>query len=524
MVVPAVWKRVAPGLVLALAITAVGAPASAQSDGCVPAADLVCTELGAVRGLIDGAVVSFRGIPYAQPPTGALRWRPPQPPTPWVGTRDGSRFGSVCPQLDGDNVTGSEDCLFVNVWTPVNRTASLLPVMVYLTGGGNHGQSGQGGGGANFVGTRLTREGVILVTVNIRLGALGFLTHPALDAESDRRVSGNYGTQDHLAMLRWVQRNLRAFGGDPSKVLLFGTSAGGASICGLLTSPLAAGLFHGVAMESSVPTGCEYQTKTLAQSRTGATLATALGCADALCLRSKSPREILLALRPNMNLFPRAYGPVVDGYVFPEQPMARIRAGLAAKVPVLMGNNLEEAASWVDQIGSLEGPDGYERALERLFGTPLARRVAVEYPVSGYASPRAAIVRAATDGLFTCMTKRVTTALATTSAAPVFRYLFTYTPEQAKERFVGHSIEMPFLYQSWSAYAPTAKDVEVSERMIGMWTALAKTGRPGTQPWHPVTASSSPYLEISGTLQEKIGEADSHCGFWESVNLPTPHL
>jgi len=522
--VPAVWKRRVLGLCLALVLGAAVAPMHAQSDGCASTADVACTEYGAVRGVVDGAVVSFRGIPYAQPPTGDLRWRPPQPPAPWTGTRDGSTFGPICPQLEGDDVIGNEDCLTLNVWAPSRRTGQLLPVMVYLTGGGNHSQSGQGGGGGHFVGTRLTREGVVLVTVNIRLGALGFLTHPALDAESKRHTSGNYGTQDHLAMLQWVRRNIRAFGGDPNAVFLFGTSAGGASICGLLTSPLAAELFHGVAMESSVPTGCEYQTKAQAQMRTGTTLATALGCTDARCLRGKSPRELFLALRPNMNLLPRAYGPVVDGYVFPEQPIARIRAGQAAKVPVLMGNNLDEAASWVDQLGPIEGATGYQQALERLFGVALAPRVAAEYPASTFPSPRAAVVRAATDGLFTCMTRRVTTALAATSEAPVYRYLFTYVPELARDRFAGHSTEMPFLYQSWRAYSPTAKDLAVSERLVGFWTRMAKSGRPGVDTWQAVTPRVPAYLEIGETQALKSGEADAHCGFWDVAALPTPHL
>lgn len=504
-------------------LTAGSIGSRAQSPACQAAADVACTAYGVVHGIVDDGTVSFRGIPYALPPTGDRRWRPPQPPTPWTGTRDGSTFGPVCPQLNGDAIVGDEDCLTLNVWAPLHRT-SALPVMVYLTGGGNHSQSGQGGGGANFVGTRLNREGVILVTVNIRLGALGFLTHPALDAESEHHASGNYGSQDHLAMLRWVQQNIRAFGGDPNRVFLFGTSAGGGTICGLLTSPLATGLFHGAAMESSVPTGCEYQTKAEAQARTGATLARELGCADARCLRSRPTRDILVALRPNMNLFPRAYGPVVDGYVFPEQPMRRIRQGQVAKVPVLMGNTLDEAASWVDGLGTIDGEATYQQALQRMFGAAIGPRVAAEYPLATFPSPRAAVVRAATDGLFTCMTRRVTTSLAAAGAGPVYRYLFTYVSERARDRYAGHSSELPFLYQSWSSYSPTPRDIVVSERMVGYWTRMAASGQPGDESWRPVTARSAPYQQIGESIQLRIGDADAHCGFWDSVTLPTPHL
>ena len=281
----------------------------AQTERCTPGEGIVCAPAGGVRGVVEGVVISYRGIPYAQPPTGVRRWRPPLPMEPWSGVREALRFGPMCPQVAGNEVVGDEDCLTLNVWVPRTRSEQSLPVMVYLTGGGNHGQSGQGGGGANFVGTRLTKEGVILVTVNIRLGALGFLTHPALDAESDRRVSGNYGSQDHVSMLRWVNRNIKAFGGDPNRVFLFGTSAGGATICGLLTSPLARGLFHGAVMESSVPTGCEYATREQAQSGTGARLAKALSCERApdvaTCLREKTARDIVRAVPAVTNLFPR---------------------------------------------------------------------------------------------------------------------------------------------------------------------------------------------------------------------------
>ena len=435
----------------------------------------------------------------------------------------------MCPQVAGNEVVGDEDCLTLNVWVPRTRSEQSLPVMVYLTGGGNHGQSGQGGGGANFVGTRLTKEGVILVTVNIRLGALGFLTHPALDAESDRRVSGNYGSQDHVSMLRWLSRNIKAFGGDPNRVFLFGTSAGGATICGLLTSPLARGLFHGAVMESSVPTGCEYATREQAQSGTGARLAKALSCerapAVATCLREKTARDIVRAIPAVTNLFPRTYGPVVDGHVFPEQPMKRLTEGQVAKVPVIMGNNLEEAASWVDALGPIQNAEQYRDALSRVFGNDLRDKVVTEYPIASYASPRAALIRAATDGLFTCMTRRVTRALVTSGAGPVYRYLFTHRQEHSSDGAVGHSIEMPFIFQSWTGYMPGPGDIAVSERMVQYWTQFAKAGNPDpSSGWRSVSRVASPYMDLNERFEMKTDQADGHCEFWASVRLPSPHL
>jgi para-nitrobenzyl esterase len=184
----------------------------------------------------------------------------------------------VCPQVIANDVAGDEDCLTLNVWTPRERPRTPLPVMVYLTGGGNHSQSGQGSANVNFSGSQLVPKGVVFVTANIRLGVFGFLAHPALDLERQEHVSGNYGNQDHIAMLRWLKVNIGAFGGDPTHIFLFGTSAGGANICGLMTSPLARTLFHGAAMESSVPTGCEFQTLAQAESRTGARLVKAVRC------------------------------------------------------------------------------------------------------------------------------------------------------------------------------------------------------------------------------------------------------
>lgn len=501
----------------------------AQAERCTPGEGLVCAPAGGVRGLVEDGVVSYRGIPYAQSPIGQRRWRPPLPVEPWLGIRDARRFGPMCPQLAGNEVVGDEDCLTLNVWVPRSRRDQWLPVMVYLTGGGNHAQSGQGGGGANFVGTRLTREGVILVTVNIRLGALGFLTHPALDAESDRRISGNYGSQDHVLMLNWVNRNIKAFGGDPKRVFLFGTSAGGATICGLLTSPLARGLFHGAVMESSVPTGCEYATKEQAQGGTGARLVKALGCDSspdvARCLREKTPQDLVRAVPAVTNLFPRTYGPIVDGYVYPEQPMKRVTEGQVARVPVIMGNNLEEAASWVDALGPIENADQYRDALGRVFGKDLSEKVGAEYPSTSYASPRAAMIRAATDGLFTCMTRRVTHALAMNGGKPVYRYLFTHRLERSRDGAVGHSVEMPLLFQSWTDYAPGSRDIVVSERMVRYWTQFAKTGNPDpSKMWRAVSGTASPYLELNERFEMKNDQADGHCQFWASVVLPSPHL
>jgi para-nitrobenzyl esterase len=309
---PRPWKMFA---LLLLAMTS--ASASAQAPSC-PARDpdIVCTQQGAVRGVAEGDMLVFKGIPYARPPVGPLRWKPTEAAEPWSGVRDGGNFGAICPQIIGPDVKGDEDCLTVNVCRPRVRPAQALPVMVWLTGGGNHSLSGQGSanfGGLSYSGEKFIPQGVVFVSYNLRLGVLGFLAHPALDAERPEKISGNYGSLDQIAMLRWLKANIAAFGGDPNKVFLFGTSAGGGNICALVTSPLTRGLIHGVAMQSSVPSGCEIQTLDDARKGTGARVATAVGCNTATdvagCLRGKSVVDIVSAVPGTFTVLPRIYGP-----------------------------------------------------------------------------------------------------------------------------------------------------------------------------------------------------------------------
>src|SRR5215471_56603 len=217
----------------------------------------------------------------------------------------------LCPQLAGKEVKGEEDCLYLNIWRPRERAGPPLPVMVWLTGGGNHALSGQGisfFGGVAYNDVELVPQGVIFVSYNLRLGALGFLAHSGLDAERPEKISGNYGSLDQIAMLQWLHRNIGAFGGDPSRIFLFGTSAGGGNICAMITSPLTLGLIHGVAMESSVPVGCEMQTLADAENGSGGRMIKALACDTApdiaACFRRKSVAEIVSAVPGNFSVPP----------------------------------------------------------------------------------------------------------------------------------------------------------------------------------------------------------------------------
>jgi para-nitrobenzyl esterase len=495
------------------------------------AVDVACTAQGAVRGTTEAGIVAFKGIPYAEPPVGELRWRPPAMPVTWAGVRDGSRFGAICPQLSGTQVIGEENCLTLNVWKPAERPAAPLPVMVFFPGGGNHGFSGQGApvfGGVGYGGEKLVPEGVVHVSFNYRLGALGFLAHPELSAASTDKVSGNYGTLDQIAMLRWVHENIASFGGDPRRVMLFGTSAGGGNICTLLAAPGARGLFHRAAMQASVPTGCELPTLAQAESGTGQRVADSLGCTSgdrAACLRSRPAADVVRAVPGTFSVLPRVYGPNVDGRVIPEQPRAAIARGAHAQVPVIIGNSSNETMLFVNALGPVTDRASYEAAIGKVFGEAQTARIVEAYPTSPRATPRQALVQLTTDAFFTCQSRRVARALTAHQHAPALRYFFTHSLENdPDQKALGamHTVEHPFFFAWGGAYKPTDTDLAVQRLMVGHWTHFARTGSPPAA-W-PLARLGDAYLSIGATSVAARGDGGAQCDFWDTVPLPQPHL
>lgn len=497
--------------------------------------EIVCTKQGAIRGTTEGKTLAFKGIPYAKPPVGLLRWRAPEAPIPWHGIRDGSRFGLVCPQLVGKEVIGNEDCLTLNVWRPQRIQSKPLPVMIFLTGGGNHVFSGQGSpgfGGVNYNGELLSPEGVVYISFNNRLGALGFLAHPALDAERVEKVSGNYGSLDQIAMLNWVQQNIAAFGGDPKRVMLFGTSAGGGSICALMTAPAARGLFHRAAMQSSVPTGCELQTMTDAEKGTGRQLAQKLDCTDDIssaCLRSKSATDIVRTMPGAFGMLPRQFGPNMDGHVFPEQPLAAIRRGAHLSMPIIIGNSNEETMQWAAGLGTVTDAVSYDAAIEKGFGSEAVHRIREVYSLNSFPTPQAAMVRITTDAFFTCQSSRVSRTLAQAQQQPVYRYLFAHSlanDPELKAQGAIHTVEHAFFFPWQGTYRPTETDLAIQHRMVRDWTQFARVGAissPSEEVWAPVLQENA-FLQIGATTTVKEGDAGAHCDFWDTVTLPWPHL
>jgi para-nitrobenzyl esterase len=507
--------------------------------GAMEAADVVFTERGPVRGQVSANGRAFRGIPYVKPPVGALRWRPPEVESAcWPGVREAISFGAKCPQIDqqqgqafdaGAPVEGSEDCLTVNVFTPagVGRDAGL-PVMAFIHGGGNTGGSASEAAGnvANVVlydGTALAQRGnVIVVTMQYRLGVLGYLTMPVLDAESDAGVSGNYGLQDQQAALKWVQRNVATFGGDPSRVLLFGESAGAVNTCTHLAMPGSAGLFQRALVQSG---SCSAALQPAVRRAEAALWLPGTGCHTAgdvpVCLRALTPEQLIRAYpvpivvggrRP-----PVSWGPVVDGKVLPQVPADALRGGTHHKVPIVIGSNSEETGVSTPLITT---EAEYRAAVTGLVGAALTDRAMMLYPSAIYGSPRRALVQVTTDAFFGCQARIASRVAARGQPGiPVYRYLFSRAIVPSRGAF--HGLELSYVFQKLSELLPMppAADAAVEAAILGAWTRFAATGDPngGSLPRWPGVSAPEPFLQLDSVVTNGTGWRNAECDFWDAV-------
>lgn len=355
---------------------------------------------GQLRGSLTGSGGAvFKGIPFAQPPTGELRWRQPLPAKPWTGTRDAIAFGSPCVQGGAEGARSSEDCLYLNVWTPEWPRKSPRAAMVWFHGGGNFAGAASD---PTFDGESLARHGVILVSANYRLGVFGFFAHPELTRESPHRSSGNYGLLDQILALRWVQENITRFGGDPANVTIFGESAGSLDVNVLMASPLSKGLFQRVIGES----GPVVAPPPLAEGeKKGAGLASRLKIADAPALtrlRALPAADIQKAAGQGLSFLGPMLGVVVDGWVFPESPMKVLAAGKGHRVGLLLGSNSQELQRpFFPMSGTLT------KAIADEYGA-LAYRALALYGLNGAEEPKPdpefgpVIAQWATDSQFRC--------------------------------------------------------------------------------------------------------------------------
>lgn len=455
--------------------------------------NIVSIESGQVQGAIDNGVVAFKGVPFAAPPLGPLRWRSPQPVTPWSGVRSAANYGSDCLQepfpSDAAPLGGpiNEDCLYVNVWKPATASSHKLPVMVWIYGGGfvNGGSSPSVYNGSEFA-----AQGVVFVSFNYRIGRFGFFAHPALTQEHPEEPKGNYGYMDQIAALQWVKRNIAAFGGDPGQVTVFGESAGGGSVLMLLTSPLAHGLFLRAIIESGGGRDLLMGPRQVSQDspqgqpsgeKIGLNFAASVGITDTgaagLAALRQLPADKVVAGLGMMSMGKAAdtyAGPMLDGKIVVESPQSAILAGHWARVPVMIGANSAD-------IGFPHG-----RTVEELFapfGADTTKARALYNPES---SDNVWIVgsRIAADQMMVEPSRFVARAVAA-QGLPAWEFRFSYVAESLRDKLPGapHATEIPYVFHTVKdVYKDklTAQDDALSRKIHDCWVNFAKSGNPST--------------------------------------------
>ncbi|HWD01777.1 MAG TPA: carboxylesterase family protein [Amycolatopsis sp.] len=495
-------RRVGVAVVLVGALLAAGCAASVAAVGWLGA--VVQTTSGAVRGVAEPDHRVFEGIPYAAPPVGALRWRPPAPPAAWQGERDATKPGPRCPQ--GDGAGTSEDCLYLNVWTPSVATAKK-PVLVWI-----HGGAFVDGGGDRYDARRLVSRGdVVVVTINYRLGALGFLADPALGPQP-----GNYGFLDQQQALHWVHDNIANFGGDPGAVTIAGESAGGMSVCDHLVAPGSRGLFRAAVVQSAP---CQAQATLGAAEKSSVDYSAARGCRDranaAECLRALPVAKLLTAPSYSAISGVEFPGPVTGGTSLPVDPVTGVHN--AAPVPVLIGTTHDEFTYFLAQQLAAGGgpvtPAGYVTALGRVFNDGPA--VAAQYPLSSFEGDATrAYAAAVTDSEFSCVADRLAGELPST-----WQYEFADATSPAAAGLgapfplgAAHTFELPYLFDLDGKPAPfTPAQQSLADAMVGTWSAFA-AGKPLPDwPAHTVVSFAA-----GGPRPDPAFSAEHHCGFWES--------
>jgi carboxylesterase type B len=464
---------------------------------------IVHTASGDISGTVAASGVrAYRGIPYAAPPVGPLRWRPPQPAIPWTGVHDGSRFGFDPIQLNepaerGSQAPGmSEDCLTLNVWAPAVVPAGGAPVLVWFDGGGFTADSGAK---VRTDGEKFARRGAVLVTVNYRVGVFGFLAHPALTAESPQHASGNYGFLDAIASLQWVRDNIAAFGGDPKRITAFGESAGGAVVAALLISPLARGTFDQVILQSP---GSFRSLSPLADAETAGLVAGS----DLTAMRAMTAAE-LLPLNAKINpavrglTIPRPLRTIIDGWSIDRDEVDAFRTGTFAHVPAIVGSNAYEGGWFTANIPV--------RSIEKLrayvtdnYGD-MVEEAWTHYGADSDDAVERAVGDAFGDAQFSYGARSLAKEISKRQPK-TFRYLFTHAGAHTSNPPV-HSDDVIYVFGNGTF---DADDQRVSDAMMAAWVQFAATGDPngpGVPAWAPYDAGRDNYLTFGGDMTEGSG-------------------
>ena len=538
----------AVGLLAAGLLAAAAVPAAAQggSSAVALSADAPVAVTG---GLVQGTeaavagVVAFEGIPFAAPPVGELRWRPPAPVVPWDGVRDAGEAGAICVQGGGQGVDQSEDCLFLNVWAPA-ETGEPLPVLYWIHGGGYTGGSGST---SIYDGSRLAADGAVVVTINYRLNVFGFLAHPALSAESPHRASGNYGLLDMVAGLEWVRDNIASFGGDPGRVTIFGESAGGGAVMSVMLMPQSEGLFHGAIAQSNWihgwdrPLAGDAGDLTPAEAQ-GTAVAAALGAggldpeAALAAMRAAPAGDVLTAIGAGAGSpFLRTghvWAPNVDGWAIPDDPLAMYAEGRQHPVPLVVGMNGNEG-SLMTRGFSMDGPETFVEHLESVYPDDFAADLLAHYDAT------TETVRERFDylvhDLYFAGPVRAH-ARDQSAVAPVWMYHFTRVPPTPWGEALGahHAAELVYVFGTLTTsdepgerplgLSPlgdfTEVDTGLSETMRAYWIRFAAGGDPngpGLPAWPVWDPASDRYLELGVEVSAGDGLHVEGAALWDRL-------
>ena len=529
-------------------------PTAPPADTPPPASTELATgtPVGVTGGQIAGAasesnanIITFKGIPYAAPPIGDFRWKPPEPVVAWDGVRDSTEPGAICAQ-NGPPENQSEDCLFLNVWAPA-QSPEPRPVMVWIHGGGY--TSGSGSGDI-YDGTHLASEGVVLVTINYRLNVFGYLAHPALSSESPHGASGNYGLLDAVAALEWVRDNIATFGGDPNRVTIFGESAGAGTVMSLMVVPQSEGLFHRAISQSNFIPGWD---RPLADQARGADPAEAQGLrvaeglgaegtgADALAImRAASAAELREASSTGRGgLFAEGantWAPNVDGYVIPDDPVALYLNGQQHDVPLIAGMNGNEGSLFSGGLG-VENASDFEAQVRTLYGS-LADRALAHYGVESDDDAPAGADHLAHDFLFAGPVRTHVSSHAQVNS-PAWLYHFTHVPPTPGGQRMGshHAAEITYVFGNLGPFGPGGSaterllagfsatgygeaDQQLSDSMVAYWVQFATTGDPNREDlpeWAPFDPDTDLHLELGEEIT--VGSAAHRAGgeLWSAL-------
>lgn len=502
-------------------------------------AQVVQTQFGPIQGAQNGGVVQFLGVPFASPPVNDLRWKAPEDPTPWGSTLQTTAFAPACPQKlfqQGDTTStliGNEDCLYLNIWTPQTGQGNRA-VMVFIHGGGNQqGSANEVNGGTQmYFGKNMAERGdVVVVTIQYRLGALGYMVHPGLEEENNNSLSGNYGAMDQILALQWVKNNISNFGGDTTKVMIFGESAGGVNVGNLLTSPLAAGLFQRACIQSAAPVISTYANSVNKgiQFVNSYSLATGTNAqkiaymrslpADSLTAKSTSPLQ--------GGVVQSNWQPTIDGYVFPSSPITVFQSGTFNKVPLMIGSNSEEMSLSAPQVVT---PAMVNLLVSTMVPAPYQAQVLALYPPgTTNAEARQSYIGILSDMQFTVTTRRTAECVSNNQLEPVWRYFYTHKHTIAALQPYGsyHGMELFYVFNNWEnatlgqgvLFKPA--DDSTQNAMLSYWTNFAKTGNPngnGLVAWPEFFTGADCYLEIKATPNGSLcGIRTAKSDLWDDV-------